>query len=151
MRMLLYKETSNRETRATSSSQPAARMKKQEKFLPKVSLSQQPYFLSHFHPISLFFPARKGLGWLDIWSIKKMLAVFRRWCETEKDKCVQRWLVGNADSENKQNVNLKYSFWVHREIIECINYWENQKAVTIELGFDRLFFTHVNLILLGRV
>jgi hypothetical protein len=46
-----------------------------------------------------------------------MLAVFRRRCETEKDKCVQSWLVGNADSENKQNVNLKYNLWVHGEII----------------------------------
>lgn len=39
-----------------------------------------------------------------------MLPVLRRRCETEKDECVQSWIVGNADSENKQIVNLKCVF-----------------------------------------
>lgn len=41
-----------------------------------------------------------------------MLPVLRRRCETEKDECVQSWIVGNADSENKQIVNLKMCFYI---------------------------------------
>ena len=93
-----------------------------KKFFPQVSLFQQPHFLPHF----ILFPLLSGeeRSWLT-WHLidKENVAVFWRRCETEKNECVQSWLVGNADSENKQNVNLKYNFLVHREITLRIKRW----------------------------
>lgn len=69
------------------SSRRTARMKKQENYLLQSRFLNNPLsypFLFSSHPL---FSGRKGLGWPDIWSIKKMLALFRRRCETEKDVC----------------------------------------------------------------